>query len=337
MHLNLSSEIPNNTSLGDEVSIRSIVSHYNMLEHPLKIAKLPEGRNIIYKVEDAKSKYILKSFRLNEIEYLDLKFEHELLAFLKLNRFPAAFPISFKPNASEVQTIIVQNDLYWVLYTYALGSAPLLDQRIAHIYGSTLANLHLALDNFSPQSKRPLIDEKFLIEEPLDSLRPFLANSKKRDAYLVNLGEKFKTWLKSLQRDQGKFGLCHGDFHHLNAHIDQSGILTLFDFEQAGDCWRTIDLATFIWGTLTNGGTTEIWDAFMKGYNQKRSLSMEEATSIRPFIAIRQMWWLGFHAINWGKWKRSWLTEDFFTKGVNLLNQIMDDLEIDDIVSTKTY
>ena len=96
-------------------------------------------------------------------------------------------------------------------------------------------------------------------------------------------------------------GVCHGDFGGGNASVDATGP-TAFDFDLCGPGWRAFDLAA-IQLIASSKKNPAIWDVFVSGYQERRSLSPADLAAATLFCPIHRLWRLGLqaeHAQEWG-------------------------------------
>jgi Ser/Thr protein kinase RdoA (MazF antagonist) len=64
----------------------------------------------------------------------------------------------------------------------------------------------------------------------------------------------------------------------------------MFDFEFCAYGYRAYDIATFRWSRGSDN--TELWNAFLNGYQSVRKLNDSEMKSIEVFIQARNLWWM---------------------------------------------
>lgn len=164
----------------------------------------------------------------------------------------------------------------------------------AEAAGRALARLHDAGDALDADPAMPVAARAGLIDGPAARVAAALARD--LPAPTRRLARDLGDWLDALAQDGPAFGPCHGDGHHENAMIDGQGAVRFYDFDDAARGWRAYDLATFIWGCFRLTQGAQVWHAFIRGYGAVRPLSQREVDRIRPFLAIRQIWWLGYNA-----------------------------------------
>ncbi|MGK3998270.1 phosphotransferase enzyme family protein [Sorangium sp. So ce1024] len=211
-----------------------------------------------------------------------------------------------------------------VVYTSAVGRQLRSDAREFHALGAGLAAIHRGLNDYVPVHPVSSLGRTQLLERPLELIMARVSTAPLRGS-LERAVERLRPVLDGLSTLGPGYGVCHGDAHHGNTHIDDSGAITFFDFEDIVYGWRAYDWATAIWGTFGRGGNAELWDALVRGYNTVRPLDEDEGESIKFLIAARHIWWMGLHAATWGQWRRAWLDATFFDRSVELLGHICRD------------
>jgi Ser/Thr protein kinase RdoA (MazF antagonist) len=173
--------------------------------------------------------------------------------------------------------------------------------------------LHTAANDFVSQHARFQLDLRHLVDQPLAALRPFLAHRPDDWAYLQGFANRARERIANLPVGQLEWGFCHGDLHGGNAHIDERKTITFFDFDCGGPGWRAYDIAAFRQGP--QGRQDEAWEAFLKGYTERRSLSQLDLAALPWFVALRHLWLMGLHAANTPDWGCSLLSDDYFDGG----------------------
>ncbi|WGW05998.1 phosphotransferase [Tropicibacter oceani] len=180
------------------------------------------------------------------------------------------------------------------LHDCLTGRPATTDPADAEALGQALARIHALGDGWSGAADLPCATRATLVDLPAARIRGALDVG--FDPELRGLIAALGDWIDGLPRGRGVFGPCHGDSHYENAACDGFGALCFYDFEHAVRGWRAFDLASFIWGCFRQERGAQTWNAFMQGYGAQRPLSEAEATWIRPFLVVRQLWWLGFNA-----------------------------------------
>ena len=135
----------------------------------------------------------------------------------------------------------------------------------------------------------------------------------------------------TLPKERPYYGLCHGDTHTGNMHIDESGKLTLFDFDCCGYGWRAYELAVYKWHqeitkrTETEDNTKqEQWHNFIQGYNSIRQLEPCEIDAIDLFVAIRYFWVMGIHASISAYIGSFFIDDNYYDHYINCIEKYID-------------
>lgn len=247
----------------------------------------------------------------------------DLLILLRDQGAPLAAPIPTRMN-ELVCSIPGAREACMVLSHRAHGRPLRVDPKDAGALGSALARLHIAADTLSCDAVPvlPHFDVSHLLDLPVAKISPFLEAVPKEHNRFAAIAVELRKKLIAMSQISPDFGVCHGDAHYLNAHFDSARGVTLFDFDEVNRGFRAYDIGTALWGTLGRGGTPDVWNAIIERYNQVRPLSNREAETITTFMAVRQIWWMGFHARTWGRYRLPWLDDAFFIRSLDLLNQI---------------
>ncbi|MDT8975885.1 hypothetical protein RQP50_06475 [Paenibacillus sp. chi10] len=95
------------------------------------------------------------------------------------------------------------------------------------------------------------------------------------------------------------WGVCHGDLHgNTNISYIDDQTYTHYDFDLCGYGYRAYDIAEFRLARevrLGNdpGKLSELWDAFLEGYQSVRQLHEDDIRAVPVFVAARQLWLMG--------------------------------------------
>jgi Ser/Thr protein kinase RdoA (MazF antagonist) len=157
------------------------------------------------------------------------------------------------------------------------------------------AAIHAASGDFVSGYARRSLDLEYLIDTPLAVLRPFLAHRPDDWSYLEGFAARVRARAETAVRAGLDWGVCHGDLAGDNMHLAEDHALTVFDFDLCGPGWRAYDLAAIQW----HGGTenkSRIWEEFLKGYTEVRSLADADLAAVPLCHMISHLWVLGFRA-----------------------------------------
>jgi Ser/Thr protein kinase RdoA (MazF antagonist) len=226
---------------------------------------------------------------------------------------PVAAPIARKDGTFWRELNAPEGPRHVVLFRYATGQELSQDRDQNYLYGRAVAEVHALTDDFASQHRRFHLDLQHLLDQPLVAIEPFLVHRPDDWSYLQRIAELLRERITSLPLDRLDHGFCHGDFHGGNAHIDDRETITFFDFDCGGPGWRAYDIAVFRWGPW--GRESAAWEAFLKGYTERRPLSDLNLAAVPLFVAARHIWLLGLHTGNSQDWGCGWLNDDYFDDG----------------------
>lgn len=103
--------------------------------------------------------------------------------------------------------------------------------------------------------------------------------------------------LQAFGKGADRFGLIHADMRLANLLSDGTGT-RLIDFDDCGMGWYLYDFAAAISFIEDNQQVPAMKDAWIKGYNKVRELSVNDVQEIDTFVMLRRMAllaWIGSH------------------------------------------
>ena len=282
------------------------------------------GLSDIYLIETGNRPYILKISHHHWRSQSDIKFELEFLDFLHQHNLPVANPLKTKSDQLYVTVHAVEGDRYAALFPYAPGKIPpgdlSLEQSI--IMGQTLGRLHQASLGFKNNTPRQPLDLKYLLDDSLATIHPYLAHHSHHETYLTETIDQIKQQLSCLEKTSPIWSVCWGDPHSGNVHFTTDNQITLFDFDQCGYGWRVFDLAKFLQVSLRAGINRKTRDALFAGYQQVQQLTDVEMASLQALTQMAHIWaWaISIKASAIHNWSR--LDEYFVNQHLNRLKRL---------------
>ncbi len=287
--------------LSAEALLEQVLPAYD-LGRPLLCRFLQPGVNDSYLVQTETLRAVLRVYRAGWRTAAEIQDELDALLHLHRKGVAVSIPLA-RRDGRLLQTLPApEGPRHAALFTYAPGK-PLDRQNAEHVarHGRALAHIHAASDDVRGQTPRRAIDLGALIERPLEWARPFLADRPADWEMLLSVSRRVRKKLKRcIEREPGlEWGFCHGDGHVLNAHLDEDGTETVFDFDFCGPGWRAYDLAIVRWSEAFYGKDQDdrLWQAFLGGYQAERSLAEADLAAIPAFVMARELWHLGLEAI----------------------------------------
>ncbi|WP_141499611.1 phosphotransferase [Paenibacillus luteus] len=286
------------------------ISPFYSIGKPVQTRFLSNGLNDTYAVDTDCGKYILRIYKHQWRTESAIRFELDLLTYLNNRMLPISYPIAREDGEWLTELDAPEGKRYAVLFTYADGIGKV-DASTSATFGTSVAQLHLAMDHYTPKHERFELDTKHLLDEPLRQLLPFLQH-RAADAQLVQeIADRLKLRLTAASGSTYNWGACHGDLHGWNVFHQEDGSLTHFDFDCCGIGWRAYDLSVFLWDRVhgnpdSSSFEDECWRRFLEAYTKERALSEEDLAIIPVFVAVRQIWLMGLHtgqSAVWGAWQ----------------------------------
>jgi Ser/Thr protein kinase RdoA (MazF antagonist) len=284
------------------------------------------GLNDTYQLRTSSGKYILRVYRINWRSLSDILYELDILLHLHRKGVPISFPLPMRDGSLYSTLNTQEGPRKAVLLTYAEGT-PLPWSRnesyevFSRAYGRSVAQIHNALDDFSSQHARFHLDLYHLLDKPLQTTLPLLADRPEDQAYILRVVDMLKEQVARLPASALEWGACHGDFHGGNGYITSDQQVTFFDFDCCGPGWRAYDIAVFRWSRVENSPDERQWEAFLAGYLQRRTMQPVDLAAVPLFVAIRQIWLQGLRTSLAPDWGYSFLSDDYFDVSMNILRE----------------
>jgi Ser/Thr protein kinase RdoA (MazF antagonist) len=277
-----------------------------------------------YFLDTPNAAYILKVYLHNRHLKSNIEAEVSFLNDLLDHDLPVAVPV-VNNNGVYVNEIGASEGIrYVVLFEAIAGDEPKeVNLEHSHSFGQLAGRIHNHSDRLAKKYDRGHLDEKYLVEEPLKQIRPFLQHRKRDWEYLRALGSELVAELHGLvSKESPEYGLCHGDLHTGNARFGKDGRLTLFDFDSFGYGWRAIDIGVYHVSYDWLGLSEEIrrekdrfWGAFVDGYSTERTLSRNELLAAQLCLPIRHLELMGLTIRYWSpQIGISWINDDYFDR-----------------------
>ncbi|PKF61411.1 hypothetical protein CW745_08725 [Psychromonas sp. psych-6C06] len=276
-----------------------------------------QGLNDSYKVSTEEHTFILRVYRHNWRSREEIQFEIDALLHLQNNGVNVAAPILTYQNDYIVSFDAPEGLRHAILINYIPGDELDFSQaENARKYAEHMAHLHLKSAQFNSSHKRFQLDVEHLIEQPLQRIKPYLADRKKDWLFIESYAQVLSEKLSKTLNSSTDIGLCHGDLHGGNAHFD-GNLLASFDFDCCAIGLRVYDLAVFKWSLQLRKQVDIAWKPFLQHYQTHRSLSNSDLKIIDTLVSIRHIWLIGLHidiAV-----AKGWLSEKYFDHKIEFL------------------
>ena len=112
---------------------------------------------------------------------------------------------------------------------------------------------------------------------------------------LLDVAERLETMFDQFGKTPDRYGLSHGDFLAENIFVRDDGI-RLVDFDDAGDSWHLLDIATAVFDLIDTAAYDPCLDAMVGGYSAHRELPDEHLQMLPVFFLARLLSYLGWCA-----------------------------------------
>lgn len=250
------------------------------------------GLSDVYLVETRFEPYILRVSHNHWRSKSEIDFELELLDFLRQRQLPVAYPLKTNDGKLSIEINAPEGKRYATLFQYAPGKIALgdLNEKQSHNLGETVAKIHHATAEFRCKHSRQPLDLKYLLDNSLDLIAPFLHHRKSDLNYLEEAIATIEEQLQNFPQEAPFWVICWGDPHSGNAHFTPDDRVTLFDFDQCGYGWRAFEIAKFLQVSVRTGISKKVRDAFLEGYQSVQPLLDKEIAALQAFTQTAHIW-----------------------------------------------
>jgi len=287
------------------------------------------GFNHTYRVRTtAGSTYYLRAYRLQWRTLADIQYELDVLMHLERKGIPAIRPVTYADGKLFCEVPAPEGRRFLALFTEAPGAEISYEHEpevIARHYGSAVARMHNALDDFTSPHPRFHLDLTHFIDQPLTNIQPFLDHRSRDWEYIQQFAETLRARILTLPADALEQGFCHGDLQGYHANLSPDGTLTFFDFDCGGYGYRMVDLAVFLWCCRLEDAIARRWAPFLESYRANRMLGELDVEAIPLFVCARYLWHMGVHTQNSPDWGIDFLNDGYFDRHLKDLRQAEED------------
>jgi Ser/Thr protein kinase RdoA (MazF antagonist) len=300
-------------------AILALIMQGYALESSAVCRLLKQSLNDTYSLAAGQNQYIVRVYRAKRPAG-EISYELELLVHLAAKGVPVAVPLPAKDGRLALPLVAAEGVRYLVIFTYVPGSRlTWTKHHQGYLAGRLLAAVHGASDDFASTHCRPCLDEAYLIDTPLAAVQPLLEDRRASWMYLEELAGRIRFRLRAAARAGLDWGVCHGDFGAKNMHITDDDKVSVIDFDFCGPGWRAYDFASVRRAAIEQGGSI-LWDSFLRGYTEIRTLAPIDIGAVTLFRGLRQLSMLGVFARNLDEWGISILTQERLERWIRLLS-----------------
>lgn len=302
------------STFSSEAIQQLVLPHYE-IGHSAECTLFNRGLNDTYQVRANGAQFALRLYRSRWRDREAITQELATLLHLRAKGIPLAAPIARSDGEFITQLAAPEGTRHAALFHWVHGEQPrYINPTHARLHGAVAARLHIAGDDLSSNRIRRL-DADFLLEQPVTQLRPAFARHPSSAARFEALVERTRRRLEQAREQLLDWGLCHGDMHFGNAHVEGDQ-LRLFDFDLCGPGWRIYDLATYRWAARLRNVEQRAWKPFIEAYQELRHVTAGELELVPLFVLLRHIWLQGYHAWDAVEAGSSYQTEPYFEQFV---------------------
>ena len=313
---------PVKKSLLEERALSEKLSSDYPIRNPVKCVLHRITMSDVYQIGTPDEDFFLKIYRKSDKSEENIRDEVRLVNDLIDKEVPIPKPVHRNDGGYLTRIHAPEGERIAILFHAALGQEPQeANKAHSHRFGRLIGKLHSCADELNHEYKLKKIDENYLILDPVRYMKQYLEHREDDYNYLLQFGKDLAEELASKLDDSAPvYGICHGDVHTGNARMDDSGNISIFDFDSSGYGWRVIDIGTYAvsydWKDLTKEGKRKkesIWNHFLEGYNEWRPLTENELSVLHLSMPIRQLELTGIGMQKDAKYEGThWITDEFF-------------------------
>jgi Ser/Thr protein kinase RdoA (MazF antagonist) len=165
--------------------------------------------------------------------------------------------------------------------------------------GGLAARIYNATENWEKPAgfTRPAWDAEgiFGVDGNIGDFRQLRDITEEQRSLLLNVSDRLTHLLDEFEKTPDRYGLSHGDFLPENIFVCEDGI-RLVDFDDAGDSWHMLDIATALFDLLDTPAFDPCLEAMVRGYREHRDLPDSHLEMLPAFVLARLLSYLGWCA-----------------------------------------
>ncbi|SDE40933.1 Ser/Thr protein kinase RdoA involved in Cpx stress response, MazF antagonist [Mucilaginibacter pineti] len=281
---------------------------------------LLRGVSDTYIIEATDAKYVFKVYREQHRSYEEILSEVELLDILKNGGASVAYAIADTRNNQVQKFNAPESTRYGILLSYAEGRPVLdLDDEQLKTVGRQMAAVHNITAVAQLKYPRRVYNTDTTLLLPIKTIAPAFINLPGEYSYLQETAAKVIQKLHTFNTAEFSYGYCQYDFLPKNFHFSDSGTITFFDFDFAGQGYLVNDLMSFFvhffmhvaTGKLTDSEADRMYNIFVSAYREVRPVTDEEIATI-PYLGVGfWVFYLGFQYENFDDWSNLFFGERY--------------------------
>lgn len=252
--------------------------------------------NDVYRAGTDAGEVVIKVYGAGWRSDGELRYEIDVLEHLAGTGVPVARTIPGRDGARLHHLETTEGRRRVMVFEVAPGAKPVrpFTTALYRAFGRAAAGMHAALDHFASPHPRFRQDAEYLIDRPLEALRPYLEPRPEAWAFLIDVAARVRADILALARDGLDWGVIHGDLTLDNLHVAEDGRIVFYDFDDGGPGWRAHEFyGVYQFQREAQNG---VWDAYLDGYLTVRGLSANDLRAVPSFVVADQVWSMGVDA-----------------------------------------
>src|SRR5579885_213991 len=257
---------------------------YNLVELSPPVLIEQGEDNLNFRVDTRTGRVVVRRYERSAQE--DIPFELETLSYLSQQHYPV--PAVFRTQTGSLLAHLAGKPA--IIMEYIDGTYPSpYDPTIPRLIGQWLAEYHLVVEHFVPQSSKNFHEltrlellQQYAQSAPNFPYTDFLSS-------IATLYDKYRSYL-TISLPQLPCGVIHSDFRPDNLLCEGRQLRAVLDFDTCymGSFIRDIAETTLIWSMPEKEviPISEIIQELLAGYQQVRPLLPEEKTAFYPSTLI---------------------------------------------------
>ena len=301
------------STFSSEAIRQLLLSQYDF-DESVECVFFNRGLNDTYLVSVQDRRFALRLYRSRWRTREAVMGEVAALLHIGSKGIPVATPVARSDGELVTDVDAPEGPRWAVLFNWVKGGEPIYrNETHARLYGTLAAQLHIAADDLPSSAGRSSLDMDYLLERPLESLRPALKSRPLIAARFDAVVDRVRARVERAKERLWDWGFCHGDLHFGNAHVDGQQ-LSLYDFDCCGPGWRVYDLATFRWAARLRQFEAGAWKPFSEAYLEVRPAAASTLELVPLFVILRHIWLQGYHAWNSVESGSSFQSDEYFDR-----------------------
>lgn len=291
------------------------------------LSHIGNWQNFIFEYQKDNQHYILRFTPSSHRSVNSVKGEVDWLLYLAQKGVSVSSPI--KSVQDHYVEVIKLADIDFIVTSFVKAEVSkiaypecLYDTNLYYKLGQIMGEIHSLSKSYKPKDKS-IRRHDWSQNYYLKNIAKFVPS----DQHLVykSCSDLMKKIHSSFPKDENSYGLIHGDIGVGNFLVNNEGVITLFDFDEAQYSWFVEDIAIplyyFVYVYGGDDGKTKreaqarlFMEHFLKGYKEENDFDDNWLKQIPLFLQLREIIvyigsYRSWDLSNLNQWSMDWLKE----------------------------